>query len=84
MLTLKEFMNRDTNQTDMFEESVQLQEVQNHEHQADPPNVLVMRRVSIRQFPQGNKVALYYIEALNQYVTVPYSTLGWKSESKKG
>lgn len=84
MLTLKEFMNQGTNRTDMFEEAVQLQEVQNHEHQADPPNVLVMRRVSIRQFPQGNKVALYYIEALNQYITVPYSTLGWKAESKKG
>jgi hypothetical protein len=84
MLTLKEFMNRNSNQTDMFEEAVQLQEVENHEHQADPPNVLVMRRVSIRQFPQGNKVALYYIEALNQYVTVPYSNLGWKAASKKG
>jgi hypothetical protein len=84
MLTLKEFMNRDTNQTDMFEESVQLQEVQNHEYQADPPNVLIMRRVSIRQFPQGKKVALYYIEALNQYITIPYNHLEWKPEREKG
>lgn len=84
MLSLKEFMSRDTEQVDMFDEAVQLPEAQNHEHQADPPNVLVMRRVSVRQFPQGNKVALYYIEALDQYVTVPYSTLAWKPEGKKG
>jgi len=84
MLSLKEFIGENEEQIDLFEEAVELPETQNHEHQADPPNVLVMRRVSVRQYPLGNKVALYYIEALNQYVTVPYSTLGWKAESKKG
>lgn len=85
MMSLMEFMNqKDNEQVDLFTEAVQLHKIQNHEHPADPPNVLVMRRVSIRQYPQGKKVALYYIEALNQYVTLPYDHLGWKEESKKG
>lgn len=38
----------------------------------DPPPVLLMRRKSIRSFPNGQKVALYYVDKLNKYVTVPY------------
>jgi len=38
----------------------------------DPPAMLVMRRKSIRQFANGQKVALYYIDKINKYVTVPY------------
>lgn len=38
----------------------------------DPPPMLVMRRKSIRQFANGQKVALYYIDKINKYVTVPY------------
>ncbi len=37
----------------------------------NPPTMLVMRRISIRQFPRGGYVALYYIDALNKYVTIP-------------
>lgn len=40
--------------------------------QKDPPNVLVMRRVSIRSYPNGQKVALYKIDSLNLTVTIPY------------
>jgi hypothetical protein len=39
----------------------------------DPPAMLVMRRKSIRLFPNGQKVALYYIDKLNKYVSIPYS-----------
>jgi len=39
----------------------------------DPPAVLIMRRKSIRLFPNGQKVALYYIDKLNKYVSIPYS-----------
>ena len=38
----------------------------------NPPNVLVMHRVSIRNYPGGKKVALYKIPKLDQYVTVPF------------
>ena len=45
----------------------------------DPPAVLVMRRKSIRQFPGGKRVALYYVDKLNKYVTVPYTAMQWSS-----
>ena len=41
----------------------------------DPPAVLIMKRQSIRLFPDGQKVALYYVEKINKYVTVPYNSL---------
>jgi hypothetical protein len=34
--------------------------------------MLVMRRKSIRQFPNGQRVALYYIDKLKKFVTIPY------------
>ena len=36
------------------------------------PAVLIMRRKSFRQFPSGQKVALYYIDKLDKYVPIPY------------
>ena len=42
----------------------------------DPPAVLIMKRKSIRQFADGRKVALYYVEKINKYVTVPYDSDG--------
>lgn len=42
----------------------------------DPPVLLVMRRKSIRQFPNGQRVALYFIDKLNKYVSVPYDDKG--------
>ena len=41
----------------------------------DPPAIMVMRRKSIRQFPNGQRVALYYIDKLKKYVTVPYDDM---------
>ena len=49
----------------------------------DPPAVLIMKRVSIRQFAGGKKVALYYIDKLNKYVTIPYSDLQWSNDKEK-
>lgn len=43
----------------------------------DPPAVLIMRRKSIRQFPNGQRVALYYVDKINKYVTVPYEAMQW-------
>lgn len=46
----------------------------------DPPPVLIMRRKSIRQFPDGHRVAMYYVDKLNRYVTVPYTDMAWAAE----
>ena len=45
----------------------------------DPPNVLLMKRKSIRQFPNGQRVALYYVEKINKYVTIPYEAMMWSA-----
>ncbi len=49
----------------------------------DPPAVLVMRRKSVRQFPNGQRVALYYIDKLNKYVTVPYDDIEWSAMNEE-
>ena len=37
-----------------------------------PPMVLVMRRESIRNFPNGMQIGLYKIDKLNKYITIPF------------
>jgi hypothetical protein len=46
-------------------------------HDMDPPALLIMRRKSVRQFPNGQRVALYYVDKINKYVTVPYEDMQW-------
>ena len=50
-----------------------------HQKQMDPPAVLIMKRKSIRQFPNDQRVALYYVDKINKYVTVPYTAMQWSS-----
>ena len=38
----------------------------------DPPNVLVLKRKSIRMFPDNTRIALYYNQTLDKYFSVPY------------
>ena len=45
----------------------------------DPPAILLMKRKSVRQFPDGQRVALYYVEKLDKYVTVPYTAMQWST-----
>lgn len=52
---------------------------QNHGQQIDPPMVLIMRRKSIRSFPNGKRVAMYYVDRINKYVTVPYEEFMWSA-----
>jgi hypothetical protein len=52
---------------------------QRHNHPMDPPAVLIMRRKSIRQFPNNQRVALYFVDKINKYVTVPYEAMQWSS-----
>jgi hypothetical protein len=49
----------------------------------DPPAVLIMRRKSIRQFPNGQRVALYYVDKINKYVTVPYENMQWSATAEE-
>lgn len=48
-----------------------------HDAPKDPPAILIMRRKSIRMYPDGQRVALYYVDKLNKYVTVPYQDMQW-------
>ena len=48
-----------------------------------PPPVLIMRRKSVRQFPNGQMVALYYVDKINKYVTVPYTDAQWSSAKEE-
>ena len=43
----------------------------------DLPAILIMRRKSIRQMANGQKVALYYVDKLDKYVTIPYGENTW-------
>lgn len=45
----------------------------------DPPAVLIMKRKSVRQFPNGQRVALYYVDKIDKYVTVPYTAMQWST-----
>ena len=38
----------------------------------DIPNVLILKRKSIRVFPGSQKVALYYSQALDRYISIPF------------
>lgn len=79
MLKLKEFIAEQENKNDPSEIFDELKDqdylqMESINSNANPPNVLLMRRVSIRQFPNGTTVALYHIDSLNKYVTVPFGT----------
>lgn len=52
------------------------------DHELDPPAVLIMRRKSVRQFPNGQRVALYYVDKINKYVTVPYEDMQWSTSEE--
>lgn len=54
-----------------------IDEAQSSPH--DPPAVLIMRRKAIRLFPNGQKVALYQVDKLNKYVTLPYNDMQWSA-----
>lgn len=48
---------------------------------SDPPAMLLMRRTSIRLFPNGQRVALYFVDKINKYISVPYTPMQWASHS---
>jgi hypothetical protein len=44
--------------------------------ESDPPAVLVLRRKTIRQIGNKQKVALYFADKINKYVTISYGSGG--------
>lgn len=42
----------------------------------DAPAILILKRKAIRIYPDNQKVALYYSQALDKYVTVPFGAFG--------
>jgi hypothetical protein len=56
----------------VYSEEPELEGIITEEKGGDPPAVLVMRRTAIRMFPNGQKIALYKVDKLNKFITVPY------------
>lgn len=48
--------------------------------QKEAPTVLLLKRKAIRVFPDGQKVALYYAQAIDKYVSIPYNEIGINEE----
>ena len=65
MKTLKEFRSN------------QLNEDSNTKLPTDPPAIMIMKRMSIRQFGNGQRVALYHVDKINKYITIPYNASQW-------
>jgi hypothetical protein len=56
-----------------------VEDKQDKEDSKLPPAVLVMRRKSVRLFPNGQNVAMYYIDKLDKYITVPFSAMPFQT-----
>ena len=82
MKTLKEFLEQNKISSNDVLDAEDLPTVLGEavkDDKMDPPAMLVMRRKSIRQFPNGQRVALYYVDKINKYVTVPYMASMWST-----
>lgn len=44
------------------------------------PSVVLLKRKAIRTFPNGQKVALYYAQSIDKYVSIPYNEIGINEE----
>ena len=53
--------------------------VESRDKSLDPPAVLIMRRKWIRQYPNQQRVAIYLVDKINKYITVPYTEYQWSS-----
>lgn len=40
------------------------------------PPMIIMKRKAIRVFPDGQKVALYWADRINKYISVPFQSIG--------
>lgn len=44
------------------------------------PPIIILKRRAIRVFPDGQKVALYWADRINKYISVPYQSIGISEE----
>lgn len=51
--------------------------------QEDMPAVIVLKRKAIRVYPDNTKVALYYSQALDKYVSIPFGETGVSSMNEE-
>ena len=45
------------------------------------PALIIMKRRAIRVFPDGQKVALYWADRINKYISVPFQSIGISEET---
>jgi len=57
---------------DKYERNTEDQITEEPLNMKDPPNVLLLKRITVRLFPDGTKVALYYNRLLDKHFTIPY------------
>jgi len=67
----KEKEEKDDEQKIVKESVIELSE---QNMRGDPPFVLMLKRKSIRMYPDGMKIALYYNDKLGKYFSIPYSS----------
>lgn len=46
----------------------------NYPSEKDMPSIIVLKRKAIRVYPDNQKVALYYSQALDKYVSIPFGS----------
>ena len=46
------------------------------------PALIVLKRRAIRVFPDGQKVALYWADRINKYISVPFQSIGISEETE--
>jgi hypothetical protein len=49
--------------------------------QKDMPSVLLLKRKGIRVFPDGQKIGLYYAQAIDKYVSIPFQDINISEHS---
>lgn len=76
MKTLKTFFS-ETKEHNIDQSTI----VEDLSFKSDPPNIIMLKRKAIRIFPDGRKVALYYADKIQQYVTIPYSNIGHREKN---
>jgi hypothetical protein len=60
-------------------EEIELEEA-GYNKPIDPPPTILLRRKAIRVYPDGRRVALYYADKLDRYISIPYSAEDGKAE----
>ena len=86
MKSIREFIDIKSSEAKTLSEDSLLEAPQGKEvspTKTDLPSLLTLQRKSIRRLPNGEKVALYYANKINKYVTIPYSDVH-SEEYEKG